>query len=147
MNRSPKVREGLDRVAQIAESEGLAFKDETTRLVIPYDMGAGRLQVVYIQCEPMDDGGIVVSFLSPCFENKPGFFTGLSKDQALSLLRRNHRMIGAAFILLTARDGEFLAVRAGQLLDTMQLEEFRRHLSTVCSAADAYEREIGQDDF
>ncbi|MFG0330618.1 MAG: hypothetical protein ACF8PN_12060 [Phycisphaerales bacterium] len=140
----------IDRVKAIAEMAGftLSKHPDCDALVCPFDMGNGRSQSVYLtHCGATPDGHDVVSFMSPCMAIEKGLMKGVSKTMALDLLRRNSNLLFAHFAIEQMPGGEILVVTSNQIVDTMEVEEFRNHILCVASIADAFEREIGRDMF
>jgi hypothetical protein len=115
---------------------------------IPFDMGNGRSQmVVVVPIGQAGNGKDVVRFYSPCMVVKKGMFKGLSKAQASDLLKRNANMLWGSFGVAELGDSEGVMVLSNQLVETMDVEEFKMHANYVAIVADEYEREHGQDNF
>ncbi len=138
----------LDTVEGIATDAGFEPERHQDSIVIKYQLSGGREQTVFVAESGTSPGGMtVISFVSPCQRLKAGFLGGMSKAQALDLLRRNAALPFAAFSLLSSEGGEMVCVRATQLLDTMDLAEFAASCECVATFADRYEAEQGRDDF
>ena len=71
----------------------------------------------------------------------------MSKKRATDLLRRNAGIPFAAFAIITSGDTDLLCVRRTQLLETMEVQEFVASCECVAGIADAYEKELGKDEF
>lgn len=150
-NPSEQIAAVLEKVTQIATMAGYTVKPipERNFVAVPFDMGNGRKQVVYIRyIGQTPDEQDVVSFDSPCLEVKKGWLRGLSKDKALDLLKRNANLLFGAFAIEQLEgDHDVLIVCSNQILDTMEVEEFDAHVRAVAVIADEYEKEHGQDVF
>ena len=151
MNSPEHVAAVLEKVAQIATMAGYQVKSfpERNFVAVPFDMGEGRKQVVYIRyIGQTPDEHDVVSFDSPCMEVKKGWLAGLSKNQAVDLLKRNASLLFGSFAIEQLEgDADVLIVCSNQILDTMEVEEFDAHCRAVAVVADDYEKELGRDEF
>ncbi len=143
--------EVLRKVNEIAALAGYTVQPHDQvedMLVCPFDMGGGRSQIVYIHpVGQTPDGMEIISFFSPCAAVKQGFLNGLSKRHAVDLLRRNGMLLGGQFAVVDFGNIDLLVVRSTQIVDTMEVEEFRMHANLVAMVADDYEREMGTDVF
>ncbi len=138
----------LDKVKEIASLAGFNIHQTpgTNSLQLNFDMGGGRSQIVYVaHTGRTGDGKDVVQFVSPCLCVQKGMFKGLSKSLALDLLRRNAALLWGFFALADAGDSEGVMVCANQIVDTMEVEEFRANVNYLAIVADQYEREHGKD--
>jgi hypothetical protein len=142
------MSEVLDTIEGIATDAGFEPERHQDSIIIKYKLPGGREQTVFVAESGQSPGGMtVISFVSPCQRLKAGFLGGMSKAQALDLLRRNARLPFAAFTLLSSDGGEVVCVRGTQLLETMDLPEFAASCECVATFADRYEAEQGRDDF
>jgi len=117
-------------------------------IVCPFDMGQGRSQTVYITPVGQTPAGEdLVCFMSPCQTVKKGLLGSMPKNQAVDLLRRNSQLITGSFAIQQFGDTDILVVRSTQIVDTMEIEEFKFHANFVAIIADEYEREHGTDVF
>lgn len=140
--------DAVDTLMGMAVDVGLAPELHEDSVVVKLQLPGGREHTVFISESGKSPGGFtVISFVSPCERLKTGFLTGISKRQALDLLRQNAAMPFAAFSLLSTENGEMLCVRSTQLLDTMDPAEFRASVECVAAFADRYEADQGRDDF
>ncbi len=113
-----------------------------------WDFGRGRDQMCYVAPFAETDEGLnVVCFFSPCQKLGKGFLGGMSKSTALQLLRINASLDFGHFSLMTLGGDEMICVRATQILETMEVEEFKQNCVNVARLADAWEEKIGKDDF
>ncbi len=143
------MKESLRKAQEIAGMAGLKSYPEGDLLLVPFDMGGGRGQTVAVaEFGKTPDGETVLSFSSPCMKHDSGFFSSMTKERALDLLRRNSASLFGIFALLKDGQGnEYLCVKATGVLETMEVEEFRENCMAVTHISDAYERECGKDDF
>ncbi|MBL1216237.1 MAG: hypothetical protein D8M59_01940 [Planctomycetes bacterium] len=140
----------LQRVQEIGEMAGITLVQHPScdMLVCHFDMGGGRTQNVYIRhCGTTPDGQDVVCFMSPCMTLEKGFLKGMGKNQAIDLLQRNAQLLFARFAIQTLPDGDLLVVCSDQIVDTMEVDEFKHHLFCVGGIADNFEKEHGRDMF
>lgn len=138
----------LQKIEEIAAMAGIQCVNEGKYLVVPFRIGENRRQAVFVnEYATLPDGMHVISFFSPCGKNKPGFLAGMSKAQAIDLLRRNGHSLFGGFVLARVRDEEYIAFQTTQIIETMEVEEFRDHANAVASLADGYEAQMGQDSF
>jgi hypothetical protein len=149
-DQTSRVLEKVSQIAAMAEMPVQRHPSEQM-LIASFDMGAGRHQLVYIRyVGETPDGHDSISFMSPCMElKKGGWFGGaLTRKRAVDLLRRNAALLFGSFALYTFTGGEqVLVVVSSQIVETMEVEEFRTHLGAVAFVADHYERELGTDVF
>ena len=148
-----KLREQLDVLEKVAEIATLAgikggVNEEKLRYEAGFDLEDGRSQVVHVRVSGQSmTQAIVVTFLSACLAVKTGFLKGLSKDQALELLKRNEKLMFARYGIWDVDGHDVIVASVDHLLDTLDPQEFHSHMWHVAMAADAYEREHGQDQF
>lgn len=141
----------MQKVEQIATMAGYKVQQHPQMpdmIVCPFDMGNGRSQVVYLHpCGQSFEGQDVICFMSPCMSVKKGLLKGLSKKVASNLLQRNSCLKTGAFAIVNFDNIDLLVVRSTQIVDTMEVEEFRMHVNACAVIADEYEREHGTDVF
>jgi hypothetical protein len=147
-----EVKRILERVTQIAAMADLHVErhpEAPDMLVAGFDMGGGRKQTIFIRyIGQTPDGHNCISFMSPCQEVKRGLLGGgLSKGAAVDLLRRNSVLPFGAFALAQVGKADVLMVISNQIVETMEIEEMKAHMGFVTGVADAYEQELGVDDF
>ena len=148
-----EIDQVLQKVLQIASMAGFNVEPHPNArdtLAAGFDMGGGRKQMVFIRYTgTTPDGHNTICFWSPCMQLKKGGLFGhqLGKTQAIDLLRRNSMLAFGAFALINFDSRDLLAVMSSQIVETMEVEEFKTHISFVALAADAYEQEIGKDEF
>lgn len=145
--------EVLERVSQVADKADFKLHPHPNGsvLMVKFNMGDGRSQTVYIEHTGKTfDGQDCVTFMSPCkvLKKERILGGGLNKNQVMDLLRRNAKLHFGSFALETFEGrNDVLVVMSSQIVETMDVEEFKTHVSFVAYAADEYERECGQDVF
>jgi hypothetical protein len=148
MTTAINVTQKIEGIANMAGYQLSHHPQIPEMLVCDFDMGNGRSQIVYIMpIGQAPDGEELVSFVSPCQRIKKGLLGSMSKNQAVDLLRRNANLIAGCFAVQKVGDVDILVVRSSQIVDTMEIEEFKFHINLVGAIADEYEREHGTDVF
>jgi hypothetical protein len=134
-------------VERIAARTGLVVKKHNPSLVIiPFDMGRGRKQNVWVKPIGLDHmGNLIIGFSSPALQMPTGQM--LSQETANKLLRQNANLPYGAWAIEKSEGGEFLIVFDTQIAQTMQPQEFEASVRTLAQAADAMEKELGVDVF
>jgi hypothetical protein len=140
----------LEKVSDIAALAGIRGKIDEDRMVFGagFNLPDNRSQIVYVR--PTDatiKESVVVTFFSPCLVVKSGFMKGISKEQALGLLRANEQILFARYGLWTMGKQDMVVASVDQILDTLDPEEFEAHIWHVAMAADSFEKQHGQDHF
>jgi hypothetical protein len=142
--------EVLKRIEQVATLAGVKgdIDDQRAAFRIGFQLDAGRHQAVYVRFSGKTVAGqIVVTFFSPCLIVKKGFLAGLSKAQALDLLRRNEGMLIARYGIWEAPSESMIVASVDHFLESLDPHEFEASAVCVAMAADQYEREHHQDEF
>jgi hypothetical protein len=148
MTTTTNVTQKVEEIANMAGYQLGRHPQVPEMLVCNFDMGNGRSQAVYIMPIGQAPGGEeMVSFISPCQRMKKGLLGSMSKSQAVDLLKRNANLIAGCFAIQSVGDVDVLVFRSTQIVDTMEIEEFKFHLNLVGFIADEYEREHGTDVF
>lgn len=138
----------LRKVEEIAAMADTPCERRGDTLVATYHFHDGRDQTVYIiECGETANGMHMIGFFSPCQKLEHGSLAELSKDRAVELLRRNSSLLMGSYCLRNTGTSDLLGVRATQILETMEVEEFVACCASVAVIADSYEREMGQDSF
>lgn len=140
----------LERVGEVATLAGINGKllDERMHYHMQFGLDHGRTQMVYVRNSSGDDAKkAIVTIFSPCRVLKRGMFAGLSKEQAVELLRLNENILFARFGIWETKTEIMVVASIDHLLDTLDPEEFRASALCVATAADDYERKYGKDDF
>ncbi len=140
----------LEKVSEIATLAGVRGKVDEERMcfVSGFGLPNDRSQMVYVR--PMDRvvaDSHVVTFFSPCLAVKHGFMKGVSKEQALDLLKKNEEIYFARYGIRSMDKEDLIVASIDSLLNTLDPEEFHSNMWHVAIAADNYEKEHGQDDF
>jgi len=139
----------LEKVSEIATLAGIRGKieEELLSFVASFAMPDNRSQVVFVRAglATVKDSH-VVTFMSPCLALKSGIFGGLSKSQAIDLLRRNERLILARYGIATLGDQDHVVASVDAILETLDPEEFEAAIWHVAIAAETYERENSTED-
>ena len=148
MQTATQVMQKVEEIGAMAGYELSRHPNTDEMIVISYDMGNGRTQTVYVHsCGKTPEEQDLVCFMSPCQAVKKGLLKGMGKDQAIDLLRRNGQLVVGSFAIDNIDGTEILVVRSTQIVDTMEVEEFRFHANFVAIIADRYEQEHGEDVF
>jgi len=140
----------LERVGEVATLAGINGKliEELMHYHMQFGLDHGRTQVVYVRSASRDETKkAIITIFSPCRILKKGLFAGLSKDQAVELLRLNENTLFARFGIWENKTQIMVVASIDHLLDTLDPEEFRASALCVAAAADDYERKYGKDDF
>lgn len=140
----------LERVSEVATLAGLKGKVIEERMEFHMDFGLadGRHQMVFVRDSSRDDNKkAIVTIFSPARVLKKSLFGGISKDQAVDLLRMNESMMFARFGIWEAKEAIMVVASIDHLLDTLDPDEFMASTFCVAMAADGYERKFGKDEF
>lgn len=136
------------KIHQVAGMAGIKGQRDGNLLSFAWDFGEGRDQMVYIApFAETDDGLNVICFFSPCQRLGTGFLSGISKQTALQLLRTNSELDFGHFAVMKLGGDEMICVRATQILETMEVQEFEQQCLAVARLADAWEEKIGKNEF
>lgn len=150
MNTST-ITDALEKVRTVASMAGvpLQWQDDSNQALTCYcDMGNGRTQMVYFfHVGLTPEGQDVIAITSPCVQLEADSRGGWVGINAPDLLRFNSRLIWGGFAVETIGEKSYLVVRDTQIVDTMEVEEFRAHLGLVARIADDFESKFGVDIF
>jgi hypothetical protein len=136
------------KIQQVASMAGIKGQRQGELLSYGWDFGHGRDQMVYVApFAETDDGLNVICFFSPCQRLGTGFLSGMSKQVALQLLRTNSELEFGHFAVMKLGGEEMICVRATQILETMEVQEFEQKCLAVARLADAWEEKIGKNEF
>ena len=138
---APDRQATMKKIADIAKLAGIRGEvDGKGRFAAGFNLSGQRTQVVYVLPSMQLPAGTVVNIYSPCRVVKGGFLSGMSKEQALDLLKANEKIPFARYSVIEGEDGQLL-VMAGMdaLLETLDAAEFGTYLWAVATYADAYE--------
>jgi hypothetical protein len=138
---SPDAAAALNKIAEIAKLAGIRGGiDDRGRFRATFRTGENRSQVVYVFPTRRVPAGQVVNIYSLCRMVKGGFLSGMSKEDALELLKLNEQVPFARYSIMEDDQGQIL-VMAGldALLDTLDAAELNTYLWAVAMVAEAYE--------
>ena len=148
MQTATQVMQKVEEIGAMAGFQLSRHPNIPEMIVIGYDMGNGRTQTVYVHtCGKTPEDQDLICFMSPCQAVKKGLLKGMGKDQAVDLLHRNGQLVVGSFAIADFGGTDILVVRSTQIVDTMEVEEFRFHANFVAILADRYEQEHGEDVF
>ena len=142
--------ETLKQVAQVAAVAGLKGRidDDGRHFEMGFSLNDGRTQKVFVRVSGQSqDGAVVVTMFSPALKMKKGLFGGLSKEQAVELLRLNENTYFARFGLWELDDAVLVVASVDMLLATLDADELSAYALFVANAADAYEAKHGGDNY
>jgi hypothetical protein len=146
------LREALDVLQKISEIATLAgFKCRVDEDRMHVEMGIGlpgdRSQVIYIRptAKSMDEA-VIVTVFSPCLTVEKGFLKGISKEQALELLKENENLLFARYGIWSSKEEDMIVASVDHLLDTFDPDELKTSTLYVALAADAYEKKHSKED-
>ena len=136
------------KIHQVASMAGIKGQRQGDLLSYGWDFGDGRDQTIYVApFAETDDGLNVICFFSPCQQLGTGFLSGMSKQVAIQLLRTNAELEFGHFAVMKLGGDEMICVRATQILETMEVQEFEQKCLAVARLADAWEEKIGKNEF
>lgn len=141
----------LKRISDVAALAGIRGRidEQAGAFMGSFGLDNDRSQTVMVRPTMRTrEGKAVVTILSPCRVVDKGFWGGLSKDDALELLRHNENVPFARFGITPFGEGkEAVVASIDHILDTLDAEELHNHMWAVAMAADAYEAKHGRDEF
>jgi hypothetical protein len=140
----------LKQVENVAALAGLRGKidDDGRYFSMGFGTSAGRGQQVYVRpTGKTPEGQSIVTLFSPARTVPKGMFSGMSKEQALELLRLNENTFFARFGIWESEKESMIVASSDLLLETMDPDELKAHACYVAFAADAYEAKHGKDDY
>lgn len=138
---SPDATAALTKIAEIAKLAGIrGGVDDRGRFRATFLMGENRSQVVYVFPTRRVPDGQVVNIFSICRIVKGGFLSGMSKGEALELLKLNEQIPFARYGIMQFDQGQIVVVAGlDALLDTLDAAEFSAYLKAVAMCAETYE--------
>jgi hypothetical protein len=147
--RVREVLEVLERVNEVSTLAGIngSIDEQRMHYAMGFNLDAGRSQMVYVRNTAKGGSHQVITLFSPCMVMKKGFFSGISKDQAVDLLRRNENVMFARYGIWETETETMVVASVDHLLETLDPDEFKTSALHVAMAADLYEREHGKDRF
>jgi hypothetical protein len=146
IRNSLKVLERVGDIATLAGFKG-RIDDERAHFALGLGFDNGRSQMVYVRDVSRSPERQIITVFSPCLVRKKGFWNGVSKELAIQLLRRNETVHFARYGIWGFEKEDMIVASIDHLLETLDPPEFEASVFHVAVAADALEREHGQDDF
>jgi hypothetical protein len=140
----------LKKIENIATLAGMRGKmdDNGRHFAMGFETSQGRKQVIYVRPGGRTpDGKDIVTVFSPAVIFKKGMFSGISKEQALELLRLNENTLFARFGIWESEKESMIVASSDLLLETTDPDELKVHALSVAFAADGYESKHGKDEF
>lgn len=138
----------LKKVENIAALAGLKGRiDESGQhFAMGFSLGQGRSQTVFVRPSgKTPEGQDILTMFSPALTVKKGMFAGMSRDQALELLRLNENTYFARFGIWEDDRNSMIVASSDLLLETTDPDELKAHALYVAMAADGYEFKHGRD--
>jgi hypothetical protein len=142
--------DALKKIEQVATLAGLSgeIDEERMAFVMGFGLDQGRRQVVYARAAGRTrDEQTIVRLYSPCLIVKQGFLSGLSKERAIDLLRRNAEILLASYGIVESERESAVIASLDVLLEGLEPQAFLASALGVAIAADMYERKHGKDQF
>ena len=146
-------KDPLQHIAEIAALAGIKGRVDEQRNWFSAGFTLdkeGRTQQVIVRISGRSPRGQqIVTFFSPCRRLKTGFMRGLSKEEAIELLRINEKIPFARFGLqrFEDEDVDMIVASVDHVLATLDAKEFEEHIWAVASFADMYEKKHGGDEY
>lgn len=147
---SDAVNDVLKKIADVAKLAGIRGRvdEERKAFIANFTLENKRTQGVMIrQTGQGPTGSPVVTFSSACVVKPSGWLRGLSRDQALDLLRANERIPFSRYSIISSKKEDMVLASMDALLETLDPVEFNTYIWAVARAADMYEAEHKQDQF
>jgi len=148
-----EIEQRLEILKKVANAAALAgikgqIDADGKHFAMGFNTTAGRTQMVYIRpTGKTPDGQDIVTVFSPALVVKKGMFAGMSKDQAIALLRLNENTFFARFGIWESETESMVVASSDLILDTVDTAELNAHAYYVAFAADNYEAKHGADKF
>lgn len=138
----------LQNVDQIAKLAGITGRQVGDLMSYNFNLGSGRSQAVWVgRFDETPSGLQVICFVSPCQRLGGGYLSSMTRAQAIDMLRINAQFSFGHFCLMNIGEEEMICARTTQILDTMDVEEFKAHCYSVAQMADGWEEKQGRDEF
>jgi len=142
--------ESLEEVVQIAQLAGMKahLEEEEFRVIIGIGLSGDRSQLVYIRITGEAEDSPIITIFSPCRIAKKKFWGGgITREQAIDLLKRNEQVMFARFGIHSGDGQDLVVASSDHLLKQLDPEELRSAVLFTAKAADDYEKEFGVDRF
>ncbi|MDX1969327.1 MAG: hypothetical protein SFV23_19275 [Planctomycetaceae bacterium] len=140
----------LQQVADVAALAGIRGRvnEERQHFEAGFNLAEGRSQMVYIRVAgKTPDGSTVITFFSPCHVVQKGFLSGITRNQALDLLKRNEQVMFARYGVWSMENSDTIVASCDRLIATLDHKDFYSTVWYVAMAADRFEKEQGSDKF
>lgn len=150
MNDAAGRLEALKKIVEVARLAGIRGQADEQALVFSamFTLENDRTQKVLVrQTLQAPDGSPVISIMSACAKLDQGWLKGMSKDDALNLLRANEKFPFARFGITKFGGEEMVIASMDLLLDSLDAAEFGTYIWAVARAADAWEATQKHDTF
>jgi hypothetical protein len=139
----------LDKVAKVAELAGIngEIDEERMAFVSGFNTSENRSQMVHVRPvrKAFNDEDVVTIF-SPCLSVKKGMLSGISKDQALGLLKQNEGELFGRFGIWSFDDEDMIVVSSDHIVSTLDPAELEMHMYYIAHMADEYEAKHSKQD-
>ncbi|MDX6768893.1 MAG: hypothetical protein SF051_05130 [Elusimicrobiota bacterium] len=134
-------------ITALAGKAGLKVVKKTADMVVvPFDMGEGRKQNVFVSFLGLDAAKQnIVSVFSPALKLAQGQEVGAKT--ANDLLRRTAKLARGAWAIITIGGDDYLGCLETLALETMQPEELKYACFGTSATADDLEKSLGVDSF
>ena len=148
-----QIEERLEILKKVANAAALAglkgqVDGDGKHFAMGFNTNEGRSQTVYIRhTGKTPEGQDIVTLFSPALTVKKGMFSGMSKEQAIGLLRLNESTFFARFGIWETDTESMVVASSDLILDTIDPNELKAHAYYVAYAADNYEAKHGVDKF
>ena len=140
----------LKQVESVAAMAGLrgAIDEAQGHFYMGFDTGNGRSQRLFVRpTGPTHDGKTIVTIFSPARTLTKGMFAGLSRQEAIDILRINENLYFARFGIWESATEMTIVASADAVLEMLDAAEMRTFAYAVVNAADAYEAKFGANHF
>lgn len=141
------VLKQVESVAAVAGLQG-AIDETRDHFHLGFETGNGRNQRLFVRpTGPTHDGKTIITFFSPARTLSKGMFAGLSRQEAIDILRINENLYFARFGIWESATEVTIVASADAVLETLDAAEMRTFAYAVVNAADAYEAKFGVNRF
>ena len=140
----------LKQVESVAAVAGLrgGIDEAQQHFQMNFETGNGRDQRLFIRpTGPTHDGKTIVTLFSPARTLSKGMFAGLSRQEAIDILRITENLFFARFGIWESDTEVTIVASADAVLETLDAAEMRTFAYAVVNAADAYEAKFGGNRF
>jgi hypothetical protein len=139
----------LDKVAKVAELAGISGKidEERMEFLSGFNLSETRSQMVNIRPvgKAINEEDVVMIY-SPCLVVKKGMLSGISKEQAMELLKQNEDSLFGRFGIWSFKDEDMIVVSSDHMVATLDPAELEMHMLYIARMADRYEEQHSKKD-